>query len=106
MGPPLLGQSSLSLPGTNQKAYTGPDTEYWKSTVEEELLNLKSNHVYEKNIPMLEGITPITSKPVFYIKYYNTGDVECYKEVFAPVDNLDSVQTLVALATKYDLELD
>ncbi|KIK79522.1 hypothetical protein PAXRUDRAFT_37642, partial [Paxillus rubicundulus Ve08.2h10] len=29
-----------------------------------------------------------------------------YTEVFAPVANLDSVWTLVALATKHDLELD
>ncbi|KIJ10556.1 hypothetical protein PAXINDRAFT_40990, partial [Paxillus involutus ATCC 200175] len=29
-----------------------------------------------------------------------------YQEVFAPVANLDSVRTLIALAAKHDLELD
>ena len=29
-----------------------------------------------------------------------------YQEVFAPVANLDSVHTLIALAAKHDLELD
>ncbi|KIK74344.1 hypothetical protein PAXRUDRAFT_123968, partial [Paxillus rubicundulus Ve08.2h10] len=49
-----------------------------KSAIKEELLNLNSNHVYEI-IPILEGITPITSKPVFHIKRDHTGNVECYK---------------------------
>ena len=29
-----------------------------------------------------------------------------YQEVFAPVANLDSIRTLIALAAKHDLELD
>ncbi|KIK75690.1 hypothetical protein PAXRUDRAFT_172013, partial [Paxillus rubicundulus Ve08.2h10] len=77
---------------------------------EEELLNLNSNHVY-KTVPIPEGVTPITSKPIFHIKHNHTGNVECYKvhivtwgftqkegidyqEVFAPIANLDSVQTV------------
>ena len=93
--------------------------------MEEELLSLNSNHVYE-TVPIPAGVTPITSKPVFRIKYDQTGKVvERYKvrivargftqregvdyqEVFAPVANLESVRIIVALAAKYkfNLELD
>ena len=70
-----------------------------------------------------EGVTPITSKPVFCIKRNETRNVEQYKlrimacgfmqkegvdyqEVFTPVANLDSVQTFIVLDAKHDLELD
>ncbi|KIK72455.1 hypothetical protein PAXRUDRAFT_21969, partial [Paxillus rubicundulus Ve08.2h10] len=115
-------ESDASLPGTIPEAYAGPDTDHWKSAIEEELLNLNSNHVYE-TVPIPEGVTLITSKPIFHIKHDHTGNVECYKaciatrgftqkegidyqEVFAPVANLDSVRTLITLAAKHDLELD
>ena len=111
-----------SLPRTLREAYSGPDKELWKSAVEEELQSLNSNHVYE-TVLIPEGITPITSKPVFCIKWNQAGNIERYKvqivargftqkegvdyqEVFAPVANLDSVRTLIAMAAKYDLELD
>ncbi|KIK75409.1 hypothetical protein PAXRUDRAFT_52503, partial [Paxillus rubicundulus Ve08.2h10] len=71
-------ESNASLLGTIPEAYAGPDTDHWKSAIEEELLNLNSNHVYE-TVPILEGITPITSKPIFHIKRDHTGNVECYK---------------------------
>ena len=90
--------------------------------MEEELQSLNSNHIYE-TVLVSEGVTPITSKPVFCIKQDQTRTIEQYKvhivacsftqkegvdyqEVFAPVANLDSVQTLIAMAAKYDLELD
>ncbi|KIK90628.1 hypothetical protein PAXRUDRAFT_49993, partial [Paxillus rubicundulus Ve08.2h10] len=57
---------------------SGPDAECWKSAVEEELLSLNSNHVSE-TIPIPEGVTPITSKPIFCIKHEHSGNVECYK---------------------------
>ncbi|KIK82282.1 hypothetical protein PAXRUDRAFT_100076, partial [Paxillus rubicundulus Ve08.2h10] len=57
------------LLGTIREAYTGPDADHWKSTIEEELLNLNSNHMYYETIPILEGVTLITSKPIFCIKY-------------------------------------
>ncbi|KIK81892.1 hypothetical protein PAXRUDRAFT_101041, partial [Paxillus rubicundulus Ve08.2h10] len=61
------------------EAYAVPDAECWKSTVEEELLNLNSNHVY-KTIPILKGVTPMTSKPpVFHTKREHTRNVKCYK---------------------------
>ncbi|KIJ14172.1 hypothetical protein PAXINDRAFT_79847, partial [Paxillus involutus ATCC 200175] len=66
------------LPGTIPEAYAGPNAEHWKSAVEEELLNLNANHVYE-TVLIPEGVTPITSKPVFRIKHNHTGNVERYK---------------------------
>ncbi|KIK92668.1 hypothetical protein PAXRUDRAFT_46330, partial [Paxillus rubicundulus Ve08.2h10] len=50
----------------------------YSSTIKEELLNLNSNHVYE-TVPIPEGVTPITSKPVFCIKRNHTGNVKRYK---------------------------
>jgi len=50
------------LPNTLRKAYSRVNAEFWKSTVEGELQSLNSNHVYET---ILDGVTPITSKPVF-----------------------------------------
>jgi len=110
------------LPNTLKEAYSGVNAEFWKSAVEEELQSLNSNHVY-KTMLIPDGVTPITSKPVFQIKCDQTRNVEQYKvrivargftqkegvnyqEVFAPVANLDSVRTLIALAVKHDLELD
>ena len=105
--------SDECLPKTLKEAYSGAEAELWKSAVEEELLSLNSNHVYE-TVLIPEGITPITSKPVFRIKRDQYGNVKRYKvqivarglEVFAPVANLDSVRTLIALAAKHNLELD
>ena len=89
--------------------------------MEEELLSLNSNHVYE-TVLIPAGVTPITSKPVFWIKYDQTRKVErCkvqivtqgftqhegvdYQEVFSLVTNLESVRIIFALAAKYNLEL-
>ena len=59
--------SDESLPKTLKEAYSRPEAKLWKSAVEEELLSLNSNHVYE-TVLIPEGVTPITSKPVFHIK--------------------------------------
>ena len=61
-------QEQQTLPATIPKAYTHPDTDLWKSVVEDELLSLNANHVYE-TIQISEGVTPITSKPVFHIQW-------------------------------------
>ena len=114
--------SNDDLPPNLREAFSRPDSDLWRSALEEELLSLNSNHVYE-TVPIPAGVAPITSKPVFRIKYDQTGKVERYKvrivargftqregvdyqEVFAPVANLESVRIIVALAAKYNLELD
>jgi len=95
------------LQNTLKEACFGANVEFWKSTVEEELQSLNSNHVY-KTVLIPGGVTPITSTPVFQIKCDQTRNVEWYKvqiiahgfiqkegvdyqEVFALVANLDSV---------------
>ena len=59
--------SDECLPKTLKEVYSGMEAELWKLAVEEELLSLNYNHVYE-TVLIPEGITPITSKPVFHIK--------------------------------------
>ncbi|KIJ20732.1 hypothetical protein PAXINDRAFT_40993, partial [Paxillus involutus ATCC 200175] len=66
--------SDESLPRTLKEAYSGADEERWKSAVEEELQSLNSNHVYE-TVLIPEGVTLITSKPVFCIKRDQHGNV-------------------------------
>ena len=73
-------------------------------------------------IPIPERVKPITSKLVFQVKYNQNGKLEWYKiwivargftqcegidyqEVFTLVANLESVQLIIALAVKYNLEL-
>ena len=111
--------SNDDLPPNLREAFSLPDGDLWRSALEEELLSLNLNHVYE-TVPIPAGVTPITSKPVVQIKYDQTGKVERYKvwivaqgftqhegvdyqEVFAPVANLESVRIIIALAAKYNL---
>ena len=70
--------SDECLPKTLKEAYSGAEAELWKLAVEKELLSLNSNHVYE-TVLIPEGITPITSKPVFRIKRDQHENVERYK---------------------------
>ena len=97
----------------------------WKDlTVEginKEIASLIANNVFEV-VPISKGITLTTSKPVLKVKLNAASKIEhykvClvvqgftqhkgvgYKEVFAPVANLESICIIFALATKYDLEL-
>jgi hypothetical protein len=90
----------------------------------EEIHNLQANDVYEEG-PIPDGVTPFTSKCVLRIKFDAKGNIERYKvrivargfaqrkgtdfkadELFAPVANLESIRIIMALAAKYDLELD
>ena len=90
--------------------------------MQEELQSLIDNNVFEV-VPNPKGVKPITSKLVFQVKYDANGNVKrykirivaCsftqvegidYKEVWAPVANLKSIRVILALAAKYDLELD
>ncbi|KIK72767.1 hypothetical protein PAXRUDRAFT_44059, partial [Paxillus rubicundulus Ve08.2h10] len=71
-------QEHLQCPQNPLRTSSLPDADHRKSAIEEELLNLNSNHVYE-TVPIPEGVTPITSRPVFCIKRDHTRNVECYK---------------------------
>ena len=90
--------------------------------MQEELQSLIDNDVFEV-VPNPKGVKPITSKLVFWVKYDANGDVKRYKihivahgftqvegidykEVWAPVANLESIRVILALVAKYDLKLD
>ena len=107
------GPSNENLPQNLREAFSQPDADLWQSALEDELLSLSSNHIYE-TVPILEGVTPITSKPIFQIKHDHNWKVEWYKlqiiargftqhegvdyqEVFSPVVNLESVRIIVSL---------
>jgi hypothetical protein len=111
-----------NLPESLQDAYNRPDGDKWRTAMEEELENLRSNDVYEE-VPVPDGVRPITSKAAFRIKFDGNGNITRYKirivargfmqhegvdynEVFAPVASIKSVQIIIALAAKYNLELD
>ena len=64
-----------TLPTAIPEAYACTDADLWRSAVEDELLSLNANHVYE-TVQIPKGITPITSKPVFYIKHDQDGKIE------------------------------
>jgi hypothetical protein len=116
------GLSNHNLPQTYAEAMASSNAEDWQGAWDSELSSLTANDVYEV-VCIPDGIKPITSKPVFRLKMDSRGNVERfkirfvargyvqkegidYKEVFAPVANLESVRILLALAAKYDLELD
>ena len=120
-----MADSSLNnhnLPQTYAEAMAGANAADWQGAWDSELSSLAANDVYEV-VRIPDGVKPITSKPVFRLKMDSRGNVERfkirfvargyvqkegidYKEVFAPVANLESVRILLALAAKYDLELD
>ena len=116
------GLSNDNLPASLTKALDGPDRAKWKEALQEELTNLETNNVY-KEVLILEGVTPFTSKGVMHLKFDAVRNVTRYKvhivargfaqkegvdyqEVFAPVANLESIRIIIALAAKYNLELD
>ncbi|EGN91068.1 hypothetical protein SERLA73DRAFT_81262, partial [Serpula lacrymans var. lacrymans S7.3] len=66
------GPSNTDLPRTLKEALSHPDGELWKSALEEELLSLNTNAVYD-TVPLPKGVKPITSKPVFRIKFDQNG---------------------------------
>lgn len=116
------GPRNHELPSTLREAFSTPEGEHWRAALEEELQNLRDNCVYE-TVPIPSGVKPITSKPVLRVKFDKNGGIERYKirivargftqkpgidyqDVFAPVANLESVRIILALAARYDLELD
>lgn len=116
------GPSSSPTPQSAKEAFEGPNKHHWESALQEEIQNLIDNNVY-KVVPVPRDVKPITSKMVFRIKHDANGNIKChkirivargftqvegvdYKEVWAPVANLESIRIILALAVKYNLELD
>lgn len=116
------GPSPHSTPNSLTEALNGPEAGKWRAALNDELHSLIENDVYDV-VPTPKGIKPITSKAVLRIKLDSNGNIDHYKlqivtqgftqkhgvdykEVFAPVANLESIRIILALAAKYDLELD
>jgi Reverse transcriptase (RNA-dependent DNA polymerase)/Pol polyprotein, beta-barrel domain/gag-polypeptide of LTR copia-type/Integrase core domain/GAG-pre-integrase domain len=116
------GPKKTQVPSTLKEALSGTDAKLWRPALNEELQSLADNDVYDI-VPVPKGVTPITSKPVMRVKLDKNGNIERhklrivargftqregvdYQEVFAPVANLESIRIIIALAAKYDLELD
>jgi transposase InsO family protein len=110
------------LPRSIPEALDGAESDSWRDAIAAELKSLQDNDVYEE-VPIPHGVKPITSKPVFKVKLDQHGNVERFKmrlvargftqkkgvdyeETFAPVANLESVRIILALAARYDLEVD
>ena len=64
-----------TLPTTIPEVYACTDADLWKSAVEDELLSLNTNHVYE-TVQIPKDITQLTFKPVFHIKCDQDGKIE------------------------------
>ena len=111
------GPSASSVPDDPTEALNGPDGHHWRAALRDELLSLEENHVYEV-VPTPKGVKPITSKMVLRIKLDANGNIECYKiwivargftqregidykDVWAPVANLESICIILALAAKF-----
>lgn len=103
------------------KAFHRPDAVKWWAALSEELKGLEDNNVYEV-VEILNGVRPITSKPVMKIKLDKNGDIEHFKlcivargfkqkpgvdysKTFTPMANLESIWIISALAAKYNLKL-
>lgn len=116
------GPSQRELPKTLVEGLAGTESAEWSKALQEELQNLIDNDVYDV-IQIPNSTKPLTSKTVMRIKFDSNGNIERYKlhivargfvqkegvdykEVFAPVANLESIRIIIALAAKYNLELD
>ena len=99
-----------------------PERDKWLDAQSEELNSFKLNDVYEE-VPIPEGVKPITSKHVFSLKEDAQGNIERYKvrivargftqqegvdyqDTFAPVASLESIRIILALAVRLGLYTD
>ena len=112
---------STPEPITLKEALSSKKNEKWRDAMKDEINSLKRNNVWDL-IQLPEGRKAIGCKWLYKIKYNADGNVERYKarlvaqgfnqrywidyeETFSPVVRFESVRTVIALATKYGLEL-
>lgn len=109
-------------PRSMREARKSQHAEQWEAALNDELEAFRVNDVVEE-VPLPQHAKPLRTKIVANTKYTRDGNLDRHKirivvqgnlqkegvdydETFAPVANLDSIRTLMALAAKYDLELD
>jgi hypothetical protein len=100
----------------------GPNKIRWEAAIREELDSLLSNGTWE-TAELPKERNPISCRWIFKVKYTHTGHPERFKarlvargfsqrygidyeETFAPTLRYESLRLLLAIATKYDLEIE
>lgn len=118
----LTKASEAVDPLTAEEALNGHDSQSWKKVMQEEYQSLIENNTWElTDLP--PNRKPINSKWVFKTKTDDKGNIlrhkarlvikGCaqqkgidYEETFSPVVRYSSIRYLMALAARYDLEID
>lgn len=113
---------TMSDPVSYEEALSRPDRQLWLEAMQAEINALGTNQTWRlEDLPV--GAKAIKNKWVFKIKRGPNGEVDCYKarlvvkgcsqrpgidydEVYAPVVRYSTLRYLMALAVKFDLEID
>ncbi|KAL7284965.1 hypothetical protein ACG7TL_000054 [Trametes sanguinea] len=126
-GLPFLFEAAMAIqegqePRSLAEAQASPDWVHWKAAIDTEIANLRDHDTYELVEPP-SGVNIVGSRFVFRIKRDSDGSIKQYKarlvaqgftqvpgldynETFAPVAKLSSIRMLLALAARYDWELE
>uniref|UniRef100_A0A2N9I4J9 Integrase catalytic domain-containing protein n=1 Tax=Fagus sylvatica TaxID=28930 RepID=A0A2N9I4J9_FAGSY len=103
------------------QAIDGPQSSKWVEAMEDEMLSMKHNDVWEL-VELPNGFKPIGCKWVYKTKKDSKGNIERFKarlvakgftqkegidyhETFSPVSSKDSFRIIMALVAHFDLEL-
>ena len=103
------------------QAVDGPQSSKWVEAMEDEMLSMKHNDVWEL-VELPNGFKPIGCKWVYKTKKDSKGNIERFKarlvakgftqkegidyhETFSPVSSKDSFRIIMALVAHFDLEL-
>jgi len=112
---------TVEEPQTYKEAISGDYAEHWKQAMEEEINSLRSNNTWSL-VKIPKNARILDCKWVYRLKYKSDGSIERYKvrlcakgymqregidchETFSPVVKYDSVRTLIALATEFDMHI-
>ena len=116
-------QAAVVEPTTYEEAIKpGPNKIRWEAAIKEELDSLLSNGTWEE-AELPKERTPISCRWIFKVKYTHTGHLDRFKarlvargfsqrygidfeETFAPTLRYESLRLLLAVATRYDFEIE
>lgn len=118
---PCLLAKGNNDPLTYDEAIQSADAEFWKEAIQKEYDSMLKNGTWETS-DLPAGRKPLNLKWVFKKKYLQSGELDKYKarlvakgyhqkpgidydETFSPVVRYETVRFLIAMATKYDLEI-
>ncbi|UYV72172.1 hypothetical protein LAZ67_9002061 [Cordylochernes scorpioides] len=117
-----LSSTSMNIPKTYREAMNTPFSDQWKEAMEEEFHSLTSHNVWTL-VPKPENENLIKGKWIFNIKMNPDGSIDKrkarfvamghnqklgvdYEESFAPVMKLDSLRTLIAIASQQNMKIE